>query len=275
MFKILIEGKTIKDLKANVDEFIREFEDLQPRDKTEPSQEISSEHAAIRQDLPNVSAELARSIPTTPIISETLISPATPVVPPAVVKTFKAVSAGENEYGVDSRGLPWDERIHSVSQGVNKNGTWRYKRGIEDSMIRNVEAELATQARVLQSTSVPNVPDIDSKPPVVPNVPAIPPVAAVSPAPSMSHLTVVPVAVAPPPIPPPQPVVPSAHTLETFKATLVPTLAKLVRDGKLDQDYLKQLCAHYGVDMLFKVNEEQLKEVFQGFVQYGLIVQAL
>lgn len=274
MFKILIEGKTIKDLKANVDEFIREFEDLQPRDKTEPSQEISGEHAAIRQDLPNVSAELARSIPTTPIISETLISPATPVVPPAVVKTFKAASAGENEYGVDSRGLPWDERIHSVSQGVNKNGTWRYKRGIEDSMIRNVEQELISQIKA-EASEQEHKESASPQVPVVPNVPAIPQVAAVSPAPSMSHLTVVPVAVAPPPIPPPQPVVPSAHTFETFKATLVPTLAKLVRDGKLDQDYLKQLCAHYGVDMLFKVNEEQLKEVFQGFVQYGLIVQAL
>jgi hypothetical protein len=255
MFKILIEGKTIKDLKANVDEFIREIEVFKSCDKITGSQEKIEEVAA---KLPELPKDLAPEV--APPISTIAVAPLSePSKPPPI----------SNDYGVDSRGLPWDERIHSVTQAKNKNGTWRYKRGVEESQIKTVEAELATKVRGIQSESVAASPQV----PVVPDVPAIPQ-PAVPPAPSMSHLNVVPtppVAVAPPPLPPPQPAVPSAHTFETFKATLVPTLAKLVKDGKLSQEYLAQLCEHYKVDMLFKVTEQQLHEVFEGFVQYGLI----
>lgn len=46
----------------------------------------------------------------------------------------------------DSSGLPWDERIHSLSgdgsKPLNANGTWRRKRGVSDELVAQVEAEL-------------------------------------------------------------------------------------------------------------------------------------
>jgi hypothetical protein len=262
MFKFLIEGKTIKELKANVDEFFKEFEALQPSVKVNPSQDISAHFAAKLPDLPKVEApEPARSIP----------SPGH--VPSAPSPAITPVTAPVNDYGVDSRGLPWDERIHSVTQAKVKDGSWRYKRGVEENTIKTVEAELATKARETQGQTVVASPQI----PVVSNVPPIPSNPSVPAAPSMNHLNVVPpIPAAPiaPPLPPPPPAVPSAHSLKTFKDTLVPTLAKLVKDGKLTPEYIKQLCDHYKVEMLFQVNDDQFSEVFDGFVQYGLIVKA-
>ena len=44
---------------------------------------------------------------------------------------------------VDSRGLPWDERIHASSKArIKSDDTWRYKRGVSNELIDQVEAEL-------------------------------------------------------------------------------------------------------------------------------------
>lgn len=270
MFKILIEGKTIKDLKANVDQFIKEFEVLQTSTIEHVTQDNNAELAAKLPEVPINIAEPARSISTTPagdnIVSNIRASSAN-----------SPIASATNDYGVDSRGLPWDERIHAVTQATVKDGSWRYKRGVEESTIKQVEAELVERMKGAQASRMEPSPAVPVAPPIVqPH-----PVAPLAPTPPMNqlreYLNAVPTpaaVVAPPPLPQPQPVVPSAHTLATFKSTLVPTLAKLVRDGKLTQDYINSLCQHYKVEFLFKANDEQLAEIFEGFVQYGIIVKA-
>lgn len=47
-----------------------------------------------------------------------------------------------NATGVDKDGLPWDERIHSNPAKMTGKGIWRKKRGVNDTMIAAVEAEL-------------------------------------------------------------------------------------------------------------------------------------
>jgi len=42
----------------------------------------------------------------------------------------------------DKHGIPWDERIHASTKGLNKDGTWRYRRGVDESTIKAVEQEL-------------------------------------------------------------------------------------------------------------------------------------
>ena len=51
-----------------------------------------------------------------------------------------------NPPAVDSAGLPWDDRIHSGSKSIKKDGTWTYKKGSTPPVIAAVEAEL--KARV-------------------------------------------------------------------------------------------------------------------------------
>lgn len=186
-------------------------------------------------------------------------------------------SPGVNDYGVDSCGLPWDERIHSTTQGKNKDGSWRTKRGVEDDTVRRVESELADKARAMQAHDMvtaspahaPGHPPAAAAPttsaPALYSVPSVAPIA-----PPVAAQPISPAA----PIPPPEPVLPAAHTVATFKALLIPTLAKLVRDGKLNHEYIGTLQNHFGVDMLHKVNDQQLEELFNSFVHYGMIVKA-
>jgi hypothetical protein len=250
MFKVMIQGKSVAELKHNMETFLREMNNGEGQETTRQAPVVEAPHP-----------EKEEARPSIPVVA--VVQPTVPV--------GSTVSQSSNDYGVDSRGLPWDERIHSVTQAKKNDGSWRYKRGVEDSQIQTVEAELATKARETQGQTVIASPSI----PVVPTVSPAPSMQIV-PFPAAVEIPFTPVPVAPPPVvmPAPQPVVPSAHSLATFKATLIPTLAKLVKDGKLNQEYIDSLCKHFGVDLIFKVNDQQLEEMFNNFVQYGMIVKA-
>lgn len=62
-----------------------------------------------------------------------------------VLSGAEAPAAMENPEGapaVDSRGFPWDERIHTSSKATNADGTWRNRRGVDKDLVAEVEAEL-------------------------------------------------------------------------------------------------------------------------------------
>lgn len=40
----------------------------------------------------------------------------------------------------DSAGFPWDERIHSGAKSVNKDGTWKLKRGVDKATVDEIRA---------------------------------------------------------------------------------------------------------------------------------------
>jgi hypothetical protein len=63
------------------------------------------------------------------------------------------------------------------------------------------------------------------------------------------------------------------HSIDTFKAQFVPTLAKLVMSGQLTQDYVQQLKTYFKVNEIFdlKTNDAAMTEMFNTFVQAGLI----
>jgi len=54
---------------------------------------------------------------------------------------------------LDANGFPWDARIHSSSRERVKDGTWRKRRGVDDAVLTQVEAEL----RGVMSVPVPPV----------------------------------------------------------------------------------------------------------------------
>lgn len=43
---------------------------------------------------------------------------------------------------VDKNNLPWDARIHAGTKALNADGTWKKRRGVDDSTIASVTAEL-------------------------------------------------------------------------------------------------------------------------------------
>ena len=92
-----------------------------------------------------------------------LISPATPETLRNSVAAVVNVAASndDDETGdtpvaagsVDSTGLPWDDRIHSTPAKLTSKGVWRAKRGVADTLVTQVEAEL--RARASQSQPAP------------------------------------------------------------------------------------------------------------------------
>lgn len=55
---------------------------------------------------------------------------------------------------VDSRGMPWDERIHASTKTQNANGQWKNKRGVDKALLESVEAEMLGTTPVRADTTV-------------------------------------------------------------------------------------------------------------------------
>lgn len=198
---------------------------------------------------PAPTTAFAPPVPTVPSVVPTA---APPMAPPA--------ASGNVER--DSKGMPYDGRIHSSSKAKVADGSWRYKRGTGDTYIKQVEDELrgaaaapavggtvhaVTPAGIGDHAAAPVVggvgtpwpfPD-EQQPPVAVAVPSVP-VAAVPPAP-----------VAPPVVvaPPPAAVVaaPVAAAAGMTYESLMQALPTKIVSGELSAQQLQQACEQFGV----------------------------
>lgn len=68
-------------------------------------------------------------------------------------------------HAIDADGLTWDARIHSSSRELNKDGTWRKRRGVNTDLVTQVEAELRSRLNIELGIDKPTAPAIP-KPPV-------------------------------------------------------------------------------------------------------------
>lgn len=68
---------------------------------------------------------------------------------------------------VDSKGIPWDARIHSESKATIADGSWRKRRGVDDATYATVLAELqgAAPPPPPAESTVPLAPADDTPPP--------------------------------------------------------------------------------------------------------------
>lgn len=230
--KLLLSGKNIIELVVEAKKFIQEVQDLEfggdydePTDNPTPTPE---------PELPTVTA------PHSP--------------------NFGATESTD----VDHRGVRWDGRIHSDSKAINKDGSWRTRRGVEPSLVYKLEAEqraptVAAQP-VVPSIPTPVVAPISQPVPVAPPI-ALPPMNIIAQAP-----------VAPPPLPVPQPVT-LAHTVASFTKDIVRVLAELVRQGKLTEEYINALKNYFKIDEIWQVDETQAAQMFEQFVTAKLLTK--
>lgn len=121
---------------------------------------------------PAISTPVPAPVPSAPTAPEA----AAPLVP---------VAPATHAFGVelDRHGLPWDERIHASTKAKLQDGSWRRKKGIGDTYVLQVEAQLRAllnppstlQLRPFDATAeVPPTPIIPTAPPAAPSVPAAP-----------------------------------------------------------------------------------------------------
>lgn len=94
-------------------------------------------------------ADLFSTAPVAPPATSATIVPAPPVPSAPIPPAPPAPAASASPAGVDSTGLPWDERIHSGTKAVNADGTWRARRGLNNpALVKEVEAELRQLAGI-------------------------------------------------------------------------------------------------------------------------------
>lgn len=111
------------------------------------------------------------------------LAPSAPVPPAPPAPPAPAIAPSENNSNantstasgaVDSAGLPWDERIHSSSRNTVADGTWRRKRGVDEALVQQVEAELRGAPKLHVGAGIPTAPSAPTAPAPAP----VPPVAA-------------------------------------------------------------------------------------------------
>jgi len=161
------------------------------------------------------------------------------IVPPPVTTAVPPTVSPAASVERDAKGMPWDGRIHASSKAKVADGSWRYKRGVDDTTIAPIEAEIraALAAPVGGSPAFAPHPFYEPAPAVV----APPPPVATAPIPAAPAPVV-----APPPAAPvavPVPPVTSITTYDTLMAALPPKIVS----GELTAAQMQEACEQYGV----------------------------
>lgn len=268
MYQVTAKGRTLEELKTAVTDIYNELlNGVKPVSGTVKTMEtpVESELSTMsRAELELAEDEEEVESPYTAHSSEQV--GAAPVDNP----TLSTVDGTE----LDAEGLPWDKRINTATKTKVKAGTWKNRRGLEDSYVQEVKAELR-QALHLKAnpTPIPAAP-IDANTPIVQpeyETPAAPTMVT----PAQPVTPVVPVVEAPPaavaPVAPPQPAPANGHTLQSFGSNLAMVLAGLINEGKLTQDYINQLKGYFQVTEIWDLNPQQTEEMFNNFVQHGIV----
>lgn len=150
----------------------------------------------------------------------------TPLGGAAPAATFQAPApAVAQSVECDGSGLPWDARIHSGAKAKNNDGSWKKRRGTQDSEVKKIEAELRATLAAGQVTSAA--------------APPPPPPATVG-------------TVAAPPPPPPPPAAPPASA-NPF-VTVLQKVTALQAAKKLTQEEIVGACQAVGVTSLPALN---------------------
>lgn len=159
---------------------------------------------------------------TAPAAMPGTTSTATPTVPappaPTTAQTtdapLAAPSTPASGVEVDKHGLPWDGRIHAGTKRKNADGSWTAKRGVDPTLVAQVEAELRA---------------VMGAPAAAPLAPAP---AAPIPAPQAATVTT--------------PTAPSGDARQQFVG-LVGRASAAIQGGKVTQAEVNQCCADAGV----------------------------
>ena len=151
----------------------------------------------------------------------------------------KEVATGIYQIELDAAGQPWNAELHSANKTKASDGTWRARRNIKEKITDAIKSVVSDKL----------TPEVAS--PVVQPVPVAP-----------SPLNAANV---------------FAHTFQSFKVpnNLTATIAALLVQGKITQEYVSQLNAYFKVNNLWELysHEDKLLELFEQFVKLGLITK--
>lgn len=180
--------------------------------------------------LPTAPVEQPDTSPAPTIAFAPAVLTAPSPAPTAAPLTAPPAATGSGER--DSKGMPWDGRIHASTKAKVADGSWRYKRGVEDATIAQIEGELRAALAAPAAPAFGPHPFSDTQQPAAPAVAPVvapPPVVAPAPAPAVAV-----------------PVAPVAGSIQTY-AQLMAALPPKIVSGELTATSLQQACESVGV----------------------------
>ena len=270
MFKIVIEGSSLMRLKENLNSIYNEMcsPDVKVSNETQEVIPVVNTMTAtqVEESFRPLGVKMAKAneVLLAPVIefAEKLVevAPIEPVV----------LEGGANEF-LDADGLPWDKRINTATKTRVKAGTWKIKRGLEESVVAQVQAELKQSAHVAanpvaipaapidlntpvttQAIQQPNAAVVTAETTMIPNTPAVLQEAA----------AIIPLQMNT-----------NGHSFATFKNGFAMILSNLISEKTLTQEYVEQLKTYFKVDEIWNVNEVQMQEMFETFSAQGWITK--
>lgn len=175
---------------------------------------------------------------TSPLPPAALVPPApTPANAAPIAAPLPPSPAGSVD--LDSRGLPWDDRIHASTKTKIANGQWKAKRGVDEATVTAVEQELRARLAVAVPTPAPAPATVGEAWPIpATDAAAVFGGGAVAPAPFV------------PPAAPSLPAPPAAPSELAAPATfeqLMPRISTAVVGGTLPATALNAACVSVGL----------------------------
>lgn len=186
--------------------------------------------------------EVSVTVPVAPLASSTMPPVPTPPAPTVTVDTAPmapvAPTMPASGVELDSKGLPWDERIHASTKSKIASGEWKAKRGINDpSLVQRVEAELRQRVAGAVTLAAPVAPAMDAAQVFAPQAPAALEVPA-APAPFVPPTA---------PLAPVPPAAPSASADPTTFEQLMPRITAAVMAQQIPPTAVGQACTAFGL----------------------------
>lgn len=170
-----------------------------------------------------------------------LVAPPVPSAEaPAATTSTNTTTAIASDVELDSRGLPWDGRIHaSTKTRLAKDDSWKLKRGLDAEYVAQIEAELF-QVMAIPNANAPSAEVTDfSQAPTPPSLDGVVPV-------------------------PPETQGNAAQTVEVgtpqtgavskdYATWGMPELMRGMTAKKCDQEYVSQVCQQFGIPSIMAV----------------------
>lgn len=244
----------------------------------------------------SVASFIARPIVTTTVLETSngytlegvQTTPAAPVAAPVAAQSEEPGGEAVNTGEFDSAGIPWDERIHAGTRGVNQDGTWKRRRNTSDVIYASVMAELSQRsagslpaaAPVFASPAVP-VGVVDQGPVAVPSPVVVPAPQLAASAAIVPTVPVLPVAAVPVmPETPAAPVVTAAPEVAAPQEAggmpfqvFMPKISAAMQAGKFDQNALNGWLAQWQLSNIMQLQADPIKaEQFYGWLKTANMV---
>ncbi len=271
MFKICVQASSFEELKAQLEPMFKMM------DKFSAPAVPSAEDLGYSEDTDTEESPAPATLPP----SFAVVPPLPVVMPPVAASPVDNGDGDDSEGSVpanstgpdrDARGIPWDNRIHAANRGLKKDGTWKYRRGVPETVIAEVEKGLTAPATPVAVPTFPNAAPVPAIPTLPPVFPVAQPVAS-EPTPVAPVVAAQPVQAAPVPEIAIAPAVRPAHTPQSFQANLPMVINTLIAQKKVDRPWLVNIAQHFGVQEWWDIAkyDDKCRQLFDACVQWGFI----